>query len=82
MSDTAPPGRPSPPPRGTGAEENFPGSKYSDEDREFLQAIDRYKRLKRRPFPAWSEVLIVLRALGWRKDPPHTPGRRADDAGG
>ena len=34
---------------------------------EFITAIDEYKRLHRRPFPTWSEVLEVLRALGYRK---------------
>jgi hypothetical protein len=58
------------PPRGSGCEESFPGSNYSDEEREFLQAIDRYKRTRRRPYPSWREVLNVLRALGWRKQPP------------
>lgn len=40
---------------------------YSDEEREFLQAMDRYKREKKRPFPTWSEALAVLRELGYRK---------------
>ena len=53
-----------------GCEENYPGSDYSDEEREFLLAIDRYKRSRRRPHPTWREVLDVLRQLGWRKVPP------------
>src|SRR5262249_3664933 len=57
-------------PRGSGCEESFPGSNYNDEEREFLQAIDRYKRTHGRPYPTWREVLNVLRALGWRKQPP------------
>lgn len=52
-----------------GCQESFPGSDYSDEEREFLQAIDRYKRSSRRPYPTWREVLNVLRTLGWRKTP-------------
>jgi len=36
---------------------------------EFIQAIDDYKRLHNRPFPNWSEVLEVLRALGYEKLP-------------
>jgi hypothetical protein len=55
---------------GVGCEENFPGSDYSDEEREFLQAIDEYKRTQRRPYPTWREVLRVLRSLGYRKSPP------------
>ena len=29
--------------------------------------MDRYKRENRRPFPTWSEVLEVLRSLGYRR---------------
>lgn len=34
---------------------------------EFIQAIDKYKRLQQRPFPSWSEVLEVLKSLGYSK---------------
>src|SRR5580692_1849821 len=40
---------------------------YSDEEIEFMKSMDQYKRENRRPFPTWSEVLEVLRALGYRK---------------
>jgi hypothetical protein len=40
---------------------------YSDEEILFMKAMDQYKRDNRRPFPTWSEVLEVLRALGYRK---------------
>ncbi|MBM3996924.1 MAG: hypothetical protein FJ303_22655 [Planctomycetes bacterium] len=40
---------------------------YSDEEIAFMRAMDQYKRDNRRPFPTWSEVLEVLRALGYRK---------------
>ena len=39
---------------------------YSDEEITFMKAMDLYKRANRRPFPTWSEVLEVLRALGYR----------------
>ncbi len=39
----------------------------SDEQLDFLKAIDAYKRRNRRPFPNWKEVLDVLLALGYRK---------------
>jgi len=39
----------------------------SDEQMEFLQAIDEYKRKNARPFPTWTEVLEVIKALGYRK---------------
>src|SRR4051794_32364448 len=40
---------------------------YSDEEIAFMKAMDQYKRANRRPFPTWSEVLEVLRSLGYRK---------------
>ena len=39
----------------------------SDEQFEFVMAIDEYKRKNTRPFPTWTEVLEVIKALGYRK---------------
>jgi len=39
----------------------------SDEQFEFLMAIDEYKRKNSRPFPTWTEVFEVIKALGYRK---------------
>ena len=39
----------------------------SDEQFEFLLTIDEYKRKNSRPFPTWTEVLEVIKALGYRK---------------
>lgn len=39
----------------------------TDEQFEFLLAIDEYKRKNARPFPTWTEVLEVIKALGYRK---------------
>jgi hypothetical protein len=49
---------------------------YSIDEIEFMKAMDQYKRDNRRPFPTWSEVLEVLRALGYRKiaEPSMMPG--------
>ncbi len=49
---------------------------YSNEEIEFMKAMDQYKRENRRPFPTWSEVLEVLSALGYRKvaNPSIMPG--------
>ena len=56
-----------------------PGRRRSDERRaaeegemtegqmEFLAAMSEYKRVNKRPFPSWTEVLDVIRALGYRK---------------
>jgi hypothetical protein len=40
---------------------------YSPEEYLFMNAMDRYKRENRRPFPTWSEVLEVLKSLGYEK---------------
>jgi len=35
---------------------------------EFVRAIDRYKQKFNRPFPTWSEVLAIVKELGYTKD--------------
>jgi hypothetical protein len=40
---------------------------YSDNEVEFMKAMDDYKRKSGRPFPTWSEVLEVFTSLGYRK---------------
>ena len=39
----------------------------TDEQFEFLMAIEKYKKVNKRPFPTWTEVLDVIHALGYRK---------------
>ena len=39
----------------------------SDEQFEFLMAINEYKTRNARPFPTWTEVLEVIKAIGYRK---------------
>lgn len=34
---------------------------------EFITAIDAYKRIHERPFPSWSEVLVIIKALGYER---------------
>ncbi len=46
------------------------GGDYSDEEREFLTAIDRYKAETNRRFLSWCEVLRVFKRLGYRKVGP------------
>ena len=41
---------------------------YSAAEMEFMQAIQTYKQNSGRMFPTWSEVLEVLRGLGYQKD--------------
>ena len=43
---------------------------YSGEEFEFMQAMDAYKRANGRMFPTCSEILEVLRALGYAKVNP------------
>ncbi|MCJ7730148.1 MAG: hypothetical protein MUO27_09770 [Sedimentisphaerales bacterium] len=46
---------------------NAEEGQMSDEQFEFLMAIDEYKKSNSRPFPTWTEVLEVIKALGYRK---------------
>lgn len=39
----------------------------TDEQFDFLQAINDYKKVNKRPFPSWSEVLDIITAMGYRK---------------
>lgn len=39
----------------------------TDEQFEFIRAVDQYKKLNNRPFPTWTEVLEIVKALGYRK---------------
>ncbi len=45
---------------------------FDDETVEFIQAVDAYRRRYDRSFPAWSEVLSIVKALGYRKVAPPT----------
>ena len=47
---------------------------HSHEEAAFMEAMERYKRVNRRPFPTWSEVLEVLSSLGYRKMDTGTDG--------
>jgi hypothetical protein len=40
---------------------------YSEAEMEFMMAMNEYKRKSGRMFPTWSEVLEVLRGLGYEK---------------
>lgn len=53
---------------------------YNDDETDFMKAMDRYKRENRRPFPTWSEVLEVMRSLGYRKvaEPTALPGGKKE----
>lgn len=50
-------------------EGTFPGSDITGNAFEFGKAMERFKREQRQPFPTCSEVLAVLKSLGYRKWP-------------
>jgi hypothetical protein len=39
----------------------------TEEQFEFLMAIDQYKRANQRPIPTWTEILEIIKAIGYRK---------------
>ena len=54
---------------------------YSEAEMEFMQAMHDYKQRSGRMFPTWSEVLEVLRGLGYEKPAADAdPARVAADA--
>jgi hypothetical protein len=42
---------------------------YSTDEIEFMRALDEYKRSNRRMFPTCSEILEVVRSLGYVRPP-------------
>ena len=60
------------PPKRRGAPERSAPAMAGVEDdvREFIAAIaasDAFKKQHGRPFPSWSEVLLIVRQLGYRR---------------
>ena len=53
--------------RRTGDRKAAEEGEMNDEQFIFLMAIDQYKRQNHVPFPTWTEVLEVIKALGYRK---------------
>ncbi|MCH2126574.1 MAG: hypothetical protein MK165_17415 [Pirellulaceae bacterium] len=52
---------------------------YSQQEIEFMRAMDDYKRASGRMFPTCSEILEVIRGLGYRReDDSVTAGEHAD----
>jgi hypothetical protein len=43
---------------------------YSEAEMEFMGAMQRYKQSSGRMFPTWSEVLEVLKSIGYEKVQP------------
>jgi len=42
---------------------------YEPEEIEFMRALEDYKRSSGRMFPTCSEILEVVRSLGYRREP-------------
>ena len=54
---------------------------YSDDEVEFMKALNEYKRTSGRMFPTCSEVLEVLRMLGYQKREPAPPTAENEPVG-
>jgi len=39
----------------------------TQEQFDFIKAVNEYKQLNNRPFPTWTEVLDIITAMGYRK---------------
>lgn len=39
----------------------------TDEQFAFVMAVDQYKKQNNKPFPSWTEILEIVKALGYRK---------------
>lgn len=52
------------------------------EELEFINAMNAYKQRHDRPFPTWSEVLHVVRSLGYDKPDDGGEGESGDGDGG
>lgn len=48
----------------------FPGSELTGDVLEFIRAMHAYQKRYHRRYPSWSEVLYVLRTLGYAKRVP------------
>ena len=44
----------------------------TDDQMEFLMAIEDYKHANQKPFPSWTEVLEITKLLGYRKVAPRS----------
>lgn len=55
---------------------------YSDDEIQFMQALDAYKRTSGRMFPTCSEILEVIRAMGYVRVTSEMPAVEALAAAG
>ncbi|MCB9832365.1 MAG: hypothetical protein H6807_07815 [Planctomycetes bacterium] len=52
---------------GTGRRVSHYATPVEEEEFEFIQAIERFKAEHNQPFPSWTEVLGILKSLGYEK---------------
>lgn len=50
------------------AQQACDGADYTQDELEWLKAVDAYKREHFRPFPSLTELLQIARDLGYRKE--------------
>ncbi len=53
---------------------------YTPDEIEFMNALDDYKRVSGRMFPTCSEILEVIRKLGYAKHPLEAPAQAAPES--
>lgn len=53
---------------------------YTTDEVEFMQALDEYKRKNGRMFPTCSEILEVVRDIGYSRQPTSTPQSAGQDS--
>ncbi len=73
--------------RRTDARRSAEEGEMTDEQFVFINALNEYKKLNNTPFPTWTEVLDVVKYLGYRKvaevgEYSLTPSRSDDDGDG
>ncbi len=55
------------PPEYRAGKRNINEYPLTEDELEFINVINAYKTKYRKPFPSWSEVLHILKALGYKK---------------
>ena len=58
---------------------HYPGGDLTDDEVEFGRAVHAFQLRHNIRYPAWSDILLVLQSLGYRKQNP-IPNGNADDA--
>ncbi len=39
----------------------------TEEQFDFIRAVEEYKKINGKPFPTWTEILDIIHAIGYRK---------------